>query len=132
DIFLSYCLFNFSLELVSNINIVTLSLHDALPILHVDNGAYVDGKVFDDLLELTKRSGVTIDEVYGDKAYFRKPILDTIKEIGAEAYIPVSEMAYKIDEDLYSYNKDSDEWFCAQGNKTLSKVYRKKKNGRES
>src|SRR5699024_9991977 len=31
--------------------------------VHVDNGAYVDGKVFDELLELTKKSGVTIDEV---------------------------------------------------------------------
>lgn len=38
-------------------------------------------------------------------------------------------MAYKIDEDLYSYNKDSDEWFCVQGNKTEKKVYKKKKDG---
>lgn len=100
--------------------------------VHVDNGAYVDGTVFDKLLELTKKSGITIDEVYGDKAYFRKPILDKIDEVKAKAYIPVSEMAYKIDEELYSYNKDSDEWFCAQGNKTLKKVYKKKKNGRET
>src|SRR5699024_4200286 len=100
--------------------------------VHVDKGAYVDGKVFDDVLELTKRSGVAIDEVYGDKAYFRKRILDTIKEIGAEAYLPLSEMAYKIDEYIYSYNKDSDEWLCAQGNKTLRKVYKKKKHGRET
>lgn len=99
--------------------------------VNVSNGAYVDGKKFDELLELTKKSGVTIGEVYGDKAYFRKPILDKITEVGATPYIPVSEMAYKIDEDLYSYNKDSDEWFCAQGNKTERKVYRKRKDGRE-
>lgn len=100
--------------------------------VHVSDGAYVDGTKFDELLELTKKSGVTINEVYGDKAYFRKPILDKIKEIGAEAYIPVSEMAYKIDEDLYNYNKDSDEWFCAQGNKTVKKVYKKRKSGKET
>ena len=100
--------------------------------VHVDNGAYVDGNKFDRLLELTKKSGIVINEVYGDKAYFRKPILDKIKEVEARAYIPVSEMAYKIDEDLYSYNKDSDEWFCAQGNKTVKKVYKKKKDGSEN
>lgn len=64
-------------------------------------------------------------------AYFRKPILDSIKEVSAKAYIPVSEMAYKIDEDLFSYNKDSDEWFCAQGNNTVKKYHKKGKN-RES
>jgi transposase len=100
--------------------------------VHVDNGAYVDGNKFDTLLELTKKSGIAINEVYGDKAYFRKPILDNIKKEEATAYIPVSEMAYKIDEDLYSYNKDSDEWFCVQGNKTEKKVYKKKKDGREN
>ncbi|RDW21345.1 IS5/IS1182 family transposase [Oceanobacillus arenosus] len=100
--------------------------------VHVSDGAYVDGKKFDELLELTKKSGVTIGEVYGDKAYFRRPILDKIKEVGATPYIPVSEMAYKIDEDLYSYNKDSDEWFCTQGNKTERKVYKKRKSGKET
>ncbi|WNF22720.1 IS1182 family transposase [Mesobacillus jeotgali] len=100
--------------------------------VHVGNGAYVDGEKFDQLLELTKKSGMTIDEVYGDKAYFRKPILDKIKEAGAKPYIPVSEMAYKIDEDLYSYNKDSDEWFCVQGNQTVRKVHQKKKSGKQS
>ena len=31
----------------------------------------------------------------GDKAYFKKPILDNIKELEAKPYIPVSAMAYK-------------------------------------
>jgi transposase len=99
--------------------------------VHVDNGAYVDGSKFDELLELTKKSGVKIEKVFGDKAYFKKPILDKIKEVEAKAYIPVSEMAYKIDEDLLSYNKDSDEWFCVQGNHTVRKYHKKGKN-RES
>ena len=33
--------------------------------VHVDHGAYVDGTQFDELMELTKKSGVTIKEVYG-------------------------------------------------------------------
>lgn len=100
--------------------------------VNVSHGAYVDGEKFGNLLELTKKSGLTIEEVYGDKAYFRKPILDKIKEVEAKAYIPVSEMAYKIDEDLYSYNKDSDEWFCFQGNQTVKKVHKTRKSGKQS
>ena len=97
----------------------------------VNNGAYVDGTDFDELIEWTKKSGVTIKEVFGDKAYFKKPILDRIKELEAKPYIPVSAMAYRIDEERFSYNKDSDEWFCEQGNKTESKKYAKVKSGRE-
>uniref|UniRef100_UPI0005520211 transposase n=1 Tax=Halalkalibacter wakoensis TaxID=127891 RepID=UPI0005520211 len=99
--------------------------------VNVANGAYVDGKMFNELLEQTKKAGLTVEELYGDKAYFRKNILDCIKETNAKAYIPVSEMAYRIDEEKYSYNKDSDEWFCAQGNHTIRKYYKKTKH-RES
>ncbi len=99
--------------------------------VRVNNGAYVDGTQFNELMELTEKSGVNIKEVFGDKAYFRKPILDKIKELEAKPYIPVSAMAYRIDEERFSYNKDSDEWFCEQGNKTEGKKYAKVKSGRE-
>lgn len=97
----------------------------------VNDGAYVDGTQFHELIELTRKSGVNIEEVYGDKAYFKKPILDKIIELGAKPYIPVSAMSYRIDEEKFSYNKDSDEWFCVQGNKTESKKYYKDKRGKE-
>lgn len=96
--------------------------------VHTWNGAYVDGTNFNKLLELTKKSGVAVNEIYGDKAYFRKCFLDTIKKYEAIPYIPVSEMAYKINEVLYGYNKDSDEWFCGQGNSTNKKKYLNKKD----
>lgn len=96
--------------------------------VHVDHGAYVDGMMFDELLEQTKKGGITVEEILGDKAYFRKQILDKIKEIGAAAYIPVSEMAYRVNEALYSYNKDSDDWFCIQGNNTVRKYHKKSKD----
>jgi transposase len=96
----------------------------------VNDGAYVDGTQFHELLEITQKSGLQISEVYGDKAYFKKPILDKIKEIGAIPYIPVSAAAYKVDEAKFSYNKDSDEWFCVQGNKTeKKKITNKNKRG---
>ena len=99
--------------------------------VRVNDGSYVDGTQFHELIELTKKTGVNIEEVYGDKAYFKKPILDKINELEAKPYIPVSAMAYKIDEDLFNYNKDSDEWFCVQGNKTERKKYYKDKRGKE-
>lgn len=97
----------------------------------VENGAYVDGTEFDKLMGLTEKTGLNIEEVYGDKAYFRKPILDRIKEIEATAYIPVSATAYQIDEEKYSYNKDSDEWFCSEGNHTISKKHNIRKKGKQ-
>jgi hypothetical protein len=47
--------------------------------------------------------------VYGDKAYIKKPILDKIKEVEAKPYIPISAMTYRIDEERFIYNKDSNE-----------------------
>jgi transposase len=93
----------------------------------VHNGAYVDGTDFEKLYERSKQSGLNIKTVYGDKAYFRKDILDTLKEDKAKAYIPVNACSYRIDEELYSYNKDSDQWVCKRGNRTISKKTRKAK-----
>ena len=95
----------------------------------VKNGAYVDGTEFDKLMDLTIKTGLNVQEIYGDKAYFKKSILDKIKEIEAKPYIPVSAAVYKIDEENFNYNKDSDEWFCNEGNITVSKKYLQRKNG---
>ena len=93
----------------------------------VHDGAYVDGTDFDRLYEMTKQSGIDIEAIFGDKAYFRKAILDILKEEGVKAFIPTSASSYRIDEDLFSYNKDSDQWVCIRGNRTLSKKTKKTK-----
>jgi transposase len=98
----------------------------------VNDGAYVDGTDFEELYELTKESGIEVKEVYGDKAYFRKSILDKIKEDEAKSYIPVSESVYRLDESKYSYNKDSDQWFCRFGNCTVKKKNKTDKRGRKT
>ena len=95
--------------------------------VETSDGAYVDGNKFNDLYKRTKASSFEIKEFYGDKAYFRKPILDTLKEDKVEAIIPVSASVYKIDDTKFSYNKDSDQWFCEMGNCTIKKVYQKTK-----
>lgn len=87
------------------------------------DGAYTDGTYAKEMLDETKKAGVIFDEVYGDKAYFRKSILDDIRKAQASPYIPVSSMVYRIDESKYTYNKDADEWQCSQGNTTVYKKY---------
>lgn len=97
----------------------------------IHNGEYVDGKEFSGLLENTLKSGVSVKELYGDKAYFRKDILDALEEKKIKGYIPVSASVYKVDEELFAYNKDSDQWFCFMGNHTVScKKLQRKKDGK--
>lgn len=95
------------------------------------DGAYVDGNNFEELYNRSKECGISIKEVYGDKAYFRRPILDTLKTDNVEAMIPVSAAVYKIDESKFSYNKDSDQWFCVMGNHTIDKKRGKSSWGQE-
>jgi transposase len=85
------------------------------------SGEYVDGTRFDPLLNRTLKSGVVPEKVFGDKAYFKAPILQCIQAEGAKPYIPVSESSYRIDEERFSYNKDSDQWFCVMGNETVKR-----------
>ena len=93
----------------------------------VHNGAYFDGKDFDILCDRTLETGLKIAEFFGDKAYFIPQILNRLKGLGTRAYIPVSASSYKIDEELYSYNKDSDQWFCRYGNETIKKSRNRRK-----
>ncbi|NCC06605.1 MAG: IS1182 family transposase [Clostridia bacterium] len=94
-----------------------------------ESGEYVDGTNFDALMNATKAANVPVKEVYGDKAYFRAPILQRIEQDGAEPYIPVSQSAYRIDEESFSYNKDSDQWICRLGNETVACKKKTRKNG---
>lgn len=98
----------------------------------VHNGEYVDGSSYKFLMENTQAAGIQPKEIYGDKAYFRKDILEQIKEMKAAAYIPVSASVYKVNEERFCYNKDSDQWICNMGNTTIRKTSGKeKKRGKE-
>lgn len=98
--------------------------------MDVHTGEYTDGKEFEPLLQRTKSSGVEVKELYGDKAYFRRDILELLEKQKIKGYIPVSASVYKIDEELFSYNKDSDQWFCFMGNHTVSCKKKIQGNGR--
>lgn len=100
--------------------------------ISVENGAYVDGKNFKCLFESSERAGLNIRAVYADKAYFRADILHFLNSKHAEHYIPVSASSYKIDEERFSYHKDSDQWHCVMGNETVAKKLKKRvKRGKE-
>lgn len=81
----------------------------------VGNGAYVDGTEFEELYQTTKECSLKIEDAYGDKAYFRKPILDILKEDHVNAYIPVSGSAYRIDDSKYSITKTLTNGFVKKG-----------------
>lgn len=98
----------------------------------VNPGNYVDGTDFEKIYKQTEASGLNVTEFYGDKAYFRKDILTILCNKGIIPYIPVSVSAYKINEELYTYTKDSDTWSCVMGNDTFKKIQRTEhKNGKE-
>lgn len=89
--------------------------------MNVHSGEYVDGKEFDSLLCRTADAGVKVHGMLGDKAYFCSDIPQELKEQKIKGCIPESASVYKVDEQLYSYNKDSDQWFCFMENYTVSR-----------
>ena len=92
----------------------------------VKNGANIDGENFDQLYNKTIKSGLKINSFYGDKAYFKIGIIEKLEKEKIKAYIPVSASAYKVDDEFYKYNKDSDQWFCKNGNETKEVKTREK------
>lgn len=97
----------------------------------VNDGAYVDGENFREHLKNTDLCGIEINEVYGDKAYFRKTLLEELKNRKIESYIPVSASVYKMEGTNYTYNKDSDQWICPEGNYSIEKKRFSHKNGKK-
>ena len=95
----------------------------------VGDGARVDGQNFEELYKKTIKTGLKVNKFFGDKAYFRANIINKLEKEKIKAYIPVSASAYRIDEELYKYNKDSDQWFCINGNETIEMKTRKTKKG---
>ncbi len=94
----------------------------------VEPGNYRDGDCFNELLDKTKKAGIKPKAAYGDKAYCRPDVLKEIKALGVDAYIPISNAAYHINEELFKYNKDSDTWSCIHGNESKPGIKPKAKD----
>ena len=64
---------------------------------------------------------IEYDETYyiGDVEMILEPM--TAEEVEAfKEQLYSFDRVYKIDEELFSYNKDSDQWFCFMGNNTVN------------
>ena len=94
----------------------------------VQPGNYRDGDCFGTLWDRAVNAGIKPTAAYGDKAYCRPDVLETIKHSKINAYIPLSYSAYRINEELFSYNKDSDTWTCINGNESKTGKRIKKKD----
>lgn len=94
----------------------------------VHSGEYTDGEESIELLDRTEATGINVEALSGDRAYFKKDLLDELERRKIESVIPVSACVYKVDETLYAYNKDSDEWYCRMGNRTVRKKRKQRKN----
>jgi len=99
--------------------------------IEVNNGVYVDGTDFNKHFSNTLETGLKVTDFFGDKAYFRKHILEGLEGNNIEPYIPVSLFAFRMDSSKYKYNKDSDQWICSDENYSEKRKYFKNKNGRE-
>ena len=89
----------------------------------VQPGNYRDGNEANALIEQTMKSGLEPKHFCGDKSYFRPDILNKLDEIHAVPYIPVSACSYRINEERFAYQKDSDQWICCMGNESISKKH---------
>ena len=61
----------------------------------VNNGAYIDGQNFNKLYKKVLKTGLNIDKFYGDKAYFKINIIETLEKENVKAYIPNREKCMK-------------------------------------
>ena len=94
--------------------------------MDVKSGENVDGENFKELYSKTIKSGLRIKSFYGDKAYFKIGIIEKLEQEKIAVFIPVSACSYKVDDEFYKYNKDSDQWFCKKGNVTYEVKTREK------
>lgn len=62
-------------------------------------------------------------EILKDPKFIAQKGIRSLIDEDARAYIPVSQTVYRIDESEFSYNKDSDQWQCSQGNISVKKKY---------
>ncbi len=96
--------------------------------LTVQPGNYRDGDEYEALVDKTWNTGVRPGASMGDKAYCRPNVLEKSHKMGMIPYIPISHSAYRVKEELFRYNKDSDTWTCINGNESGTGKRKKGKN----
>ena len=92
--------------------------------IKVTSGEAGDGKYLKELIERSRKSGMVIKEILGDRAYGGKENLEYLDTEGITPYIRlnplVSEDQHKADHGM-QYNKDADMMQCRAGNLSYKK-----------
>lgn len=99
----------------------------------VTTGEKHDGKALIELVEKSKKSGVTVDEVLGDTAYSEKDNLQYAKDEEFKLISklhPLVSRGVRKKEDEFEFNKDAEMFVCKAGHMATRKAYHQcKKTG---
>ncbi len=106
-------------------NHVAMTKERIVTALEITSGEAPDGKYLPSLVEKTKKTGIEVKEVIGDKAYSGKDNLDYGKEKNIAIISKMNPVITNGDkkEDGFEYIKDADTVRCPMGNLARSKKY---------
>ena len=97
----------------------------------VTTGEKSDGKFLKDLVEKSKKAGMTIDRVIGDTAYSEKDNIQYAKteefQLGSKLN-PLITQGTRAKEDEFEFNKDAGMYVCKAGHMAIRKARTGKKN----
>lgn len=97
----------------------------------ITSGEKHDGKQLPELIEKSKKAGIDVEEVIGDKAYAEKSNLKLAKEKGIKLIAKLNKSIMhgsRKDEGKFEYNKDAEMYVCQAGHMAIRK-YLAKANG---
>ncbi len=115
-------------------NHVAMTKERIVTALEITSGEAPDGKYLPELVEKSKRAGIDVKEVIGDKAYSGKDNLEYGEENDIKIISRINNVitnSQKEKDDGFEYIKDADTLRCPMGHLASKKYYRKAKEGKD-
>ncbi|WP_083388467.1 IS1182 family transposase [Anaerobacillus isosaccharinicus] len=108
---------------------IAMTEEEIITSIKVTTGTSDDGKQLRELVDQTKEQGIELEEVLGDTAYSSKGNLSYLQEHDIKASIPLNPSVYgNREEDLFRYDKETDQVMCPAGHWSFRKARQGKKN----
>ena len=98
--------------------------------IEITSGEAPDGKYLEELVKKTKKAGIEVKEVIGDKAYSGKENLEYGEKNDVKIIAKMNNVitnGVKKKEDGFEYIKDADTMRCPMGNLAIKKSYMKER-----
>lgn len=111
-------------------NHVAMTPERIVTALEITSGEAPDGKYLPELVEKSKKAGIDVKEVIGDKAYSGKDNLEFGEENDIKIISRINSVitnSQKNKDDGFEYIKDADTLRCPMGHLANSKSYKKEK-----